>query len=280
MSDISPNRDQAELWNKASGQTWVDMQALLDRMLEPFERLVVDSGYPGEGKQVLDIGCGCGATTLAMARRLGPGGRCVGLDISGPLVAAARRRAAAEDVANVSFVEGDAQTYVLEQGRFDAVISRFGVMFFDDPVAAFANIRRGARPGAKLAFVAWRSPAENEFMMAAMKAAAPFLPPMPAPNPDAPGQFAFADGTRVTSILESSSWSDVELKRADVPCRVNEQDLMTYATRLGPVGLALREADAATAEKVTVALRSVFASFVESGFVRFTAACWLVEARA
>ncbi|MDQ6434758.1 class I SAM-dependent methyltransferase [Mesorhizobium sp. LHD-90] len=278
MSDVSPNRDQMELWNKASGEAWVDMQVLLDRMLEPFGRLVVDAGYPGEGGQALDIGCGCGATTLAMARRVGAGGRCVGLDISRPLIAAARRRAVAEGIENASFVEGDAQTYALDQGRYDAVISRFGVMFFDDPVAAFANIRRGVRPGAKLTFAAWRSPAENEFMTTAVRAAAPLLPPMPTPNSDAPGQFAFADGSRVTSILEASGWSKVQLHQADVPCRMSEADLMTYATRLGPVGAALRELDRNTAEKVIEALHPAFAPFVEAGYAQFTAACWLAEA--
>lgn len=274
------NRDQSELWNNAGGEAWVDMQALLDRILEPFEGLVVDSGAPGEGGDVLDIGCGSGATTLAMARRVGGSGHCVGLDISSPLVANARRRGAREGVENASFVEGDAQTYAFEQGRYDAVISRFGVMFFDDPVAAFANIRRSARPGAKLTFAAWRSPAENAFMTTGMRAAAPFLPQMPAPDPEAPGQFAFADGARVQSILEASGWSAVELKRTDVACQVGEEDVMAYATRLGPAGLALREADAATTQKVVEALRLAFAPFVSAGFARFTAACWLVGARA
>lgn len=280
MSDISPNRDQAELWNKGSGEAWVEMQALLDRILEPFGRLVVDAGYPGAGGHVLDIGCGCGATTLAMARRVGRSGQCVGLDISHPLIAAARKRAVAEGRTNASFVEGDAQVHALEQGRYDAVISRFGVMFFDDPVAAFANIRRSARAGARLAFVAWRSPAENAFMTTAVRAAAPFLPPMPPTNPEAPGQFAFADKSRVTSILEASGWSAVELQRADVACQVSEDDLMTYVTRLGPVGNALREADEPTAEKVAAVLRQAFAPFVDAGFARFTAACWLATARA
>ncbi|MEQ1951935.1 class I SAM-dependent methyltransferase [Mesorhizobium sp. CN2-181] len=279
MSDMLPNRDQTELWNKGSGEAWVDMQALLDRLLEPFGRLVVDAGYPGEGGHVLDIGCGCGATTLAMARRVGGSGHCVGLDISHPLVSAARKRAAAENVANASFVEGDAQVHALEQESYNAVISRFGVMFFDDPVAAFGNIHRSARPGAKLAFVAWRSPAENEFMTTAVRAAAPLLPPMPAPNPDAPGQFAFADKSRVTSILEASGWSKVELQRAEVECQVSEDDLMTYVTKLGPVGNALREADQPTAEKVTAVLRRAFAPFVDVGIARFTAACWLATAR-
>jgi SAM-dependent methyltransferase len=280
MSDISPNRDQTELWNKGSGEAWVEMQALLDRILEPFGRLVVDAGYPREGGQVIDIGCGCGATTLAMARRVGESGYCVGLDISHPLIAAARKRAATEGISNASFIEGDGQVYTLEQGRYDAVISRFGVMFFDDPVAAFDNIRRSARAGAKLAFVAWRSPAENEFMTTAVRAAAPFLPPMPPTNPDAPGQFAFANKSRVTSILEASGWSAVELQRADVACQVSEADLMTYVTRLGPVGNALRETDEPAKEKVTAALGLAFAPFIYAGFARFTAACWLATARA
>lgn len=280
MPDTAPNQDQAANWNNASGKTWVEMQSVLDRMLAPYEKLVVDAGFPGEGGRVLDIGCGAGATTLAMARSVGSAGRCVGLDISGPLVAAARTRAATEGLGNASFIEGDAQTQVLDRNDFDAVISRFGVMFFDDPVAAFANIRRATRSGGGLAFVAWRSPAENDFLTAALRAAAPLLPDLPTPQPDTPGQFAFADGERVRSILMSAGWSAVELKPVDLACEVAEPDLMTYVTRLGPVGLALREADAATARKVEGVLRQAFARFVEAGVARFTTACWLATARA
>ncbi|RAZ91179.1 SAM-dependent methyltransferase [Mesorhizobium hawassense] len=275
-----PNTQQAALWNDASGKAWVEMQPILDGVLAPFESLVVDAGYPGEGRTVLDIGCGAGATTLAMARRVGNAGRCVGLDISRPLVALATERARAGEVANASFGVGDAQAYGFESGIFDAVVSRFGVMFFDDPVAAFSNIRQAARPGGKLAFVAWRSPTENDFMTAAARTAAPFLPPAPAPDPEAPGQFAFADGARVRRILEASGWSSIEVERADVPCQIAEGDLMTYATRLGPVGAALREVDRATAEKISAALPAAFASFVTDGKARFIAACWLVTALA
>ncbi|WP_136619936.1 MULTISPECIES: class I SAM-dependent methyltransferase [Mesorhizobium] len=275
-----PNTRQAALWNDASGKAWVEMQPILDEILAPFERLVVDAGYPGEGGNVLDIGCGAGATTLAMARRVGNDGRCVGLDISQPLVALATERTRVEKVANASFEVGDAQAYAFESGHFDAVVSRFGVMFFDDPVAAFANIRQAARRGGKLAFVAWRSPVENEFMTTAARAAAPFLPPAPAPDPDAPGQFAFADGAKVKRILEASGWSSIEVEQADVLCQIAEGDLMTYATRLGPVGAALREVDRATAEKIATVLPAAFAPFVEDGEALFNAACWLVTALA
>ncbi|WP_244734347.1 class I SAM-dependent methyltransferase [Mesorhizobium sp. 113-1-2] len=241
---------------------------------------MVDAGYPGEGGNVLDVGCGAGATTLAMARRVGKGGNCVGLDISQPLVALATERARVEDVANASFEVGDAQAFAFESGRFDAVISRFGVMFFDDPVAAFTNIRKAARRGGKLAFVAWRSPLENDFMTTAVRAAAPFLPPAPAPDPDAPGQFAFADGAKAKRILEASGWASIEVEQADVPCRIAQRDLMTFATRLGPLGAVLREVDRATAEKITTVLPAAFAPFVENGEARFNAACWLVTALA
>ena len=276
----SPNPQQAAHWNDAGGRTWVEMQDVLDRMLAPFEARLTADAFPGPGRRVLDVGCGAGATTLAMARRLGPDGLALGVDISAPLIAAASARAAAEGLDGAAFVAADAQTYRFEPGDFDAVISRFGVMFFEDPEAAFANIRRGVRPGGTLTFVAWRSPMENPFMITGAQAAAPFLPQMPRPEPNAPGQFGFADGERVRRILEASGWRDVEVAPLDLPCTVAEADLMTYVTKLGPAGQALREADAATKAKVADALDSAFRPFVQDGAARFTCACWMVTARA
>ena len=276
----APNREQAALWNENSGKTWVEMNALLDRMLAPFETQLIAAAFPGEGRRVLDIGCGAGATTLAMARRLGPDGLALGVDISGPLVEAAKARAATHGLDQAVFVQADAQTHAFEAGDFDAAISRFGVMFFDNPEAAFANIRRAVRPGGRLTFQAWRSPIENPFMIAAASAAAPFLPAMAPSQPDAPGQFGFADGERVRRILQAGSWSDIDVSPLDLPNEVSEADLMAYVTRLGPAGAALRDADAATRAKVTAALHAAFQPFVKDGAARFTSACWLVTARA
>lgn len=275
-----PNHEQAALWNDASGRVWAQMQEVLDRMLAPFEEILVERAFPGEGGRVLDVGCGAGATTLAMARRLGPRGLCLGVDISAPLVAAAEARAAAEAMASAAFVRADAQTHAFTPDDVDAVISRFGVMFFDDPVAAFANLRRAARRHAALTFVAWRGPAENPFMTAAARAAAPLLPGLRAPDPGAPGQFAFADGERVRRILEESGWADVDVSPIDVASSVAEQDLLAYATKLGPVGLALRDADEPTRARTMEALRAGFEPFVHDGAAHLTAACWLVRARA
>lgn len=276
----APNRDQAALWNDAAGKTWVEMQDVLDRMLQPFaDRLAADA-FPGEGGWVLDIGCGAGATTLAMARLLGPKGLCLGVDISGPLVEAAKARAEAEGLEQAGFVEADAQGYRFDPGVFDAVISRFGVMFFDDPEAAFANIRKGVRPGGRLTFVAWRSPMENPFMIAAVQAAAPFLPAMTPPDPNAPGQFAFADDAKVRRILKAAGWGKVDVAPLDVPSEVAEADLMAYVTKLGPAGLALRDADEDLKARVAEALETAFRPYLQDGAARFTSACWLVTASA
>jgi SAM-dependent methyltransferase len=275
-----PNAEQAALWNEASGSAWVEMQAVLDGLLAPFEAKLTSEAFPGEGRRVLDIGCGAGATTLAMARLLGSSGGCLGVDISAPLVAAARARATAEGLSSAQFVQADAQTYAFEPAAFDAVISRFGVMFFDDPSAAFGNIRRAAKRDATLTFVAWRSPAENPFMTAAARAAAPFLPNLVPPNPDAPGQFAFADAERVRGILGAGGFRDIELDRLDVTCSVPQSDLFAYVTKLGPVGVALRVADDDTRARTVTAVRAAFEPFVEGDIALVDAATWLVRARA
>jgi ubiquinone/menaquinone biosynthesis C-methylase UbiE len=274
-----PNGEQAALWNDASGRAWVELQAVLDGMLAPFVLPLVAGASPGETAHVLDIGCGAGATTLALARRLGPRGLCLGVDISAPLLAAARARAATEQLTTAQFREADAQTHEFEAGAFDAVVSRFGVMFFDDPVAAFANIRRAARPGAALTFVAWRSPADNPFLSAAARAVAPLLPSVRAPDPTAPGQFAFADGARVRSILRDSGWNDIDVSALDLPGSVSEADLLAYVTKLGPVGLALRELDEARRAPIIAAVRASYEPHLRDGAAAFSMATWLVRAR-
>lgn len=281
MTDLSPtaNRDQAAHWNATAGRTWAELQDLLDRVLEPFVEPVVAAAFPGPGGRVVDIGCGAGASTLAMARRLGPEGFALGVDISAPLVEAAKARAADAGLP-AAFVQADAQTYPFESEAFDAAISRFGVMFFEDPEAAFRNIRRGLRADGRLAFAAWRSPAENPFMIAAAAAVGPLLPQFAVPPPGAPGQFAFADGDRVRRILDASGWRDVEVAPLDRVLSMPEADLMTYVTRMGPVGLALQDADESLRARVVQALEAAFRPMVRDGAATFDAACWLVTARA
>ena len=271
--------DQAALWNGAAGLTWVEAQEPLDRMFKPFEELLVETVLARGARSVLDIGCGTGATTLAIARALGDGGRSLGVDISEPMLALARTRAERERLP-ATFVRADAETHVFEPGPFDAIVSRFGVMFFDDPVRAFANVRTTLRPGGDLALIVWRGPAENPFMTAAERAAAPFLPHVPPRRADAPGQFAFADSTRVAGILEQSGWTEIAIRPLDVACAFAKADLAGYVTRIGPIGRALRAADEQTRARITAAVLPAFDPYVDGAEVRFVAGCWTIAARA
>ena len=281
MTDIAktPDVEQSELWNGTAGHSWVEAQESLDRMFRPIEEVLVKSVGGGAGRSVLDIGCGTGATTLAVARRLGTEGRCVGIDISDPMLASARARAAREGL-TAHFIRGDAQVHPFEAASFDTFISRFGVMFFDDPVAAFLNLRRAAKNGAELHLAVWRSPSDNPFMTTAEVAAAPLLPPFPERRPGAPGQFGFADPHRVRQILEDSGWAQIDIQPLDATCTLATADLMTYLTRIGPVGRALREVkDESIRANVIEKVREAFAPYVHGDEVSFTAACWLVGAR-
>lgn len=271
--------EQAARWNGRGGHVWVEAQAVLDEMFRPFEDLLVEAATAEGGGHVLDVGCGTGGTTVAVARRLGPAGHCVGVDISEPMITAARERAEREG-APASFIRADAQEYPFEPATFDAVISRFGVMFFNDSVRAFANLRRAARDDARLRFITWRGPAENPFMTTAERAAAPLLPNLPARRPDEPGQFAFADSGKVRRILAESGWVGIDIRPIDVECALPERELVRYFTRLGPLGLVLPDADERTRARVIETVRAAFDPFVQGTEVRFTAACWTVGARA
>ncbi|MFZ5749011.1 MAG: class I SAM-dependent methyltransferase [Pseudomonadota bacterium] len=280
MRESSAAQDeQAQLWNGPAARAWIDAQALIDTMFRPIEQVLLDSLMPGGGGRLLDIGCGTGGTTLAAARRLGTGAVCTGVDVSEPMVAAARERAAWEGI-NADFIAADAATARFEPQRFDAMISRFGVMFFADPVAAFAHLRRAARSGAMLRFVAWRGVAENGFMTTAERAAAQLMPALPPRDPDAPGQFAFADGARVRAILDQAGWRDVRVVGADIDCAMPAAALPDYLMHFGPLGRALRDVDADTRRRVVDAVLPAFEPYRSGTGIRYAAACWIVDARA
>lgn len=280
MSD-TPHTDnqQTALWNGRAGCAWVNAQALLDQMLKPFEHLLVDAVCPEAGRRVLDVGCGTGGTTLAVARLLGANAQCTGADISEPMIVAAQARAQRE-ATQASFICADVQRHAFDPASFDTIMSRFGVMFFDDPVVAFTNLRRAATDDARLHCIAWRGAADNPFMTTAERAAAPLLPNLPARRPGAPGQFAFADQNRVASILEASGWAAIEIRPVDVDCTLPESALVDYFSTLGPVGLILQDADGQTRKRVVGVVRRAFDPYVHGADVRFTAACWMISASA
>lgn len=276
-----PNREQAVYWNEQAGPKWVALQEQLDAQLEPSGRVVMDALELGAGMRVLDVGCGAGATSLALAERVAPG-EVVGLDISAPLLERARARATR--AASLRFEQADAQTFPFGDPTFDAVFSRFGVMFFADPVQAFANLRSSLREGGRLGFVCWRAMSENAWVTVPLSAALPHLPEPPAPPaPGAPGPFAFADGARTGDILERAGYVEIDVARLDSELHVGGgndlEDAVDVALQLGPLGRVLIGVDAGVRAKVRVAVREALLAHLGPAGVRLAGATWLVTAR-
>lgn len=267
-------------WNDAGGHAWVEHQGLLDRINQPVGDIIAGRADPGDGARVLDIGCGAGATTLDMARRVGAEGRAVGVDVSETLLELARERARAAAVGNVDFVRADAATHDFGRPAFDAAISRYGVMFFDAPDAAFANLRRALQPGGGLTFACWRSAAENPLSLVPLEAAAPFLPEPPQLPADGPGRFAFADPDRVRGILDRGGWRHVDIEPLDVATPVSFDELLTLSLKLGLLGTLLPRHDESVRKRVAEAVAARIETYVEDDVVPMTAACWLVTATA
>jgi len=256
---------------------WAEVREPLERQLAPLGRRALTALAPRPGESVLDIGCGGGATALALAQALAPDGTVVGIDLSAAVLAFARR--AAEGCARVRFVQADAQVFPFEPASFDAAFSRFGVMFFTDPTAAFINIRRSLRPKGRLAFVCWRALEENPLDIVPLRAASALLPPQPAHDPDAPGPFAFAKPDRVRGILERAGFTEIEITAHDEPVGSGDLDAMlAVCSRVGALGKILRENPALRAAALP-AVRCALAAYDGPDGVRLNAATWVVTAR-
>jgi SAM-dependent methyltransferase len=278
------NAEQRAFWNEQAGPLWVVHQERLDRQIGPHGEAALAKLAAAPGERVLDVGCGCGDTSLALGRAVGPAGRVLGVDLSEPMVARAGERAAAAGLAHVAFRAGDVQTSPLERDAFDAAFSRFGVMFFSAPEAAFANVRRALRPGGRLAFVCWRAVAENAWVGVPMGAAAKLLTLPPPPAPDAPGPFSFADAGRVRRILDAAGFEAIELEPVDLamtPAGGDPDRAAELFLDVGPLGSALREVGAGPAlrEQVREAVRKAFEPHVRAGRVELGSAVWLVQAQ-
>lgn len=275
MSEI----DQKEFWNGEAGRNWVEQQEVFDAMFAPITDALVTFVQERGGKRVLDVGCGTGGTTLAMARAIGDGADCVGADISEPMIEAAKENAKGQDV-GARFVVADAQTHDFADGSFDLLTSRFGVMFFPDPVAAFANLRRAMADGGAMRAYSWRHPRDNPFMTVAGRTAREFVPDMPKFDPEAPGQFGLCEEERIRRVLGESGWSAIEPEPFDFECVMPEAELIPFFTTRGPLGQAFPNLDAKTQAEVIAKLTDAFAEFVHGDEVRYTAATWAISARA
>jgi SAM-dependent methyltransferase len=278
---MAANEDQIRIWNDKAGHNWTQLQARMDENLSRIHAAVMAFANAQAGEAVLDIGCGTGTTTLALADAVGASGSVLGVDISQPMLTLAKSRAAGR--ANVRFERADASAYPFTQ-QYDLLFSRFGVMFFDDPVTAFANLHRAVRPGGRLAFVCWRTAPENLWATAPLAAAKPFLPEQPPSDPYAPGPFAFADPQRLLSILSDVGFHDVQTRKHDdvMPMGRDLDVIAGQILQIGPLARAVGEADpdAATRAKIVEAARAALAKFADAdGEITPPTACWLVSAR-
>jgi SAM-dependent methyltransferase len=264
---------------------WAEVRELLELQLAPLGRRGLAALAPRPGESVLDIGCGGGETALDLARAVAPDGTVVGIDLSAAVLAFAQRAAQGcekgceKGCERVRFVQGDAAVFPFEPASFDAAFSRFGVMFFADPTAAFINIRRSLRPNGRLAFVCWRALEENPLDILPLKAASAYLPPQPAHDPDAPGPFAFANPDRVRGILERAGFGEIDITAHDEQVGSGDLDAMlAVCSRVGALGKILRENPELRAAALP-AVRSALAAHDGPDGVKLNAATWVVTAR-
>lgn len=280
---MAGNDEMIDLWNSEATESWVLQPDRYDRMLQPFSERVLEELALQRGERVLDIGCGSGSLSRAAAEAVGADGRVTGVDVSRPMLELARRKSTDAGLGNTEFVEADAQVHDLPAGAFDAVTSRFGVMFFADPVAAFANIRRAVAQGGRLAFAAWQALDANQWAMVPVMAIVPHAGIPNVPPPGSPGPFAFADADRVRQILTDAGWSDVEVEPFRTELLVAggasmDEAVDYYADDVfGRMLLADADDDTRTAAKG--ALREALEEHVTDDGIRLEGAVWVVTAR-
>ena len=275
-----PNHDEIAYWNNEAGSRWAVFQEQMDRALAPLGARGLESAAAGPGDAVLDIGCGCGGSSLELARAIGATGSVLGVDVSRQMLAVAEERERAAGLGNVRFVLADAATEALGDDMFDLAFSRFGVMFFDDPLCAFSNVRRALRPGARLVFVCWRDLVANPWFAVPAAAVRPYLPPQPKPDPEAPGPLAFADPTRVRAILERAGFEAVRFEAFNARVSLgSHSSALEILSHIGPAARLLEGVDGRARADALLALGTVLSEHERAGDVALEGGIWVEGAR-
>ena len=281
MSEV--NKNQKDFWSGKGGDIWVERQNAMDTMLSPLGEAALNKLNFNEQENVLDIGCGCGHTTLNIAKRIGPSGNVTGLDISEPMLKRAKESAVEMSITNTSFKCVDVQTEDLGDQIYSAAFSRFGVMFFEDSIAAFKNINKSLISGGYLSFVCWQSPAVNPWQSLFIQEVKKFLD-LPSPPPRSPGPFAFMESEYVSSILEESKFQDITIEghEAEVNMfsgRSLSDSVKDYISINPVVTQMLKESsENQIAEIVNSGIEAFSPYYSEKGLI-FPSATWLVTAR-
>jgi SAM-dependent methyltransferase len=274
------NAAQAEYWNASAGQRWTDHQEHQDQVLRPVSDRLIAVAEAKPGDRVIDVGCGCGATTIDFAARVSPGGEVLGLDISEPMLARARERAPQN--LPIRLERADATVYDFEPNGADLVASRFGVMFFAHPARAFANLRKGLKPGGRLAFACWREAKQNPWLIVPLREAAKHVPPLPETDPEAPGPFAFANEARVRGILSDAGYADIALASHDLELDIaigrGLDTAVKAAMTIGPTSRMLDGQSEAVRAAATADIRKALAAHARGDGVPLGGTIWMVTA--
>jgi SAM-dependent methyltransferase len=282
MAENIANIAQREYWNSVAGPRWVGLGGLVERRVRAVNDLLLARSGVAAGESVLEIGCGTGASTVPFARAVGAHGNVVGIDISEPMLADARKRIAESGLGNTSLLQADAQVHRFEPNHFDLIASRFGVMFFADPVAAFTNFLPAARPAGRLCFVCWAPLEENRHWLIPYEVALRHLGP-PAPSDlRAPGPLAFSDPSYVRSILDMAGFADVVIDReTPVIFGSTPKEEAEYACAMGPPARLIDEKkpDDAVRETIRAEMVEAFAACAQGKEMRLPSAVFLVTAR-
>ena len=283
MEASGPNSEQITYWNEVSGPKWVLLGDTINALIEGLGEAALNAAAPSPGEAVIDVGCGCGQTSLALAGRVGPEGRVLGLDLSAPMLADARRRADVAGAVNLEFIQADAQTFDLEAGSADLLFSRFGVMFFQNPTTAFANLRTALRPDGRLSFICWQEMARNPWMLLPVRAVSAHIELPAPPEPGTPGPYAFADPTRVKGVLEAAGYAEVSVEgcetEIDVMGERTPEQAVEFLMQMGPAARMLAEASQDTRAVAAEAIHEALAPYIRPDGIRLGAATWIVSAR-
>jgi len=274
------NTDQAAYWNGAAGRRWIDRQQTLDHVLQPIQQLLLQRAAVAAGERVLDIGCGCGASTVELARRVGSTGQVTGVDISAPMLA--RARELAPSGLPLQYILADATVHAFEPGGADLMVSRFGVMFFAEPALSFQNMRKALRPGGRMVFASWREPRKNPWMILPLQAAYKHVPRLPEVGPEDPGPFSFAREERVRRILSEDGFSllafdAVDLDR-DLAVGQGLDTAVAGALVIGPVRRALEGQPPEVLARVKDAIQAALSPLQQGTTVPLGASVWIVSA--
>jgi ubiquinone/menaquinone biosynthesis C-methylase UbiE len=280
MSNYDENSESQTYWNEEGGNKWAENIEIVESMIEPLSGLLIQEIAAQNGENVLDVGSGGGVTSIKLAEQVGSSGSVLGVDVSEPILSVARNRG--KDIVNLEFQQSDAATAVLDENSFDIITSRFGVMFFDDPVQAFKNLHGALKPSGRLVFLCWRALEENPWIAAPAKAALEIVPP-PAdaerPDPTAPGPFSLADEDHLKSILSAAGFNNIELQAMDTNLSMGVlSDAVGFLMKMGPAAEVIKEATEDEKNAVAKAMTKTLGNYETADGIKIPSASWIVKA--